>query len=81
MAPSDRKTGLEFSGDEVANAFPQLRLPGKEVTDRGVVRLGNGFITAGFPELRLPGQEIADSGMVRLGNGFITAKFPTNSAR
>jgi hypothetical protein len=74
MASIDQEFGL-------AAEFPQLRLPNKEVADSGVVRLGNGFVSANFPELRLPSEEIADSGIVRLGNGFISANFPSNSRR
>jgi hypothetical protein len=74
MASIDQEFGL-------AAEFPQLRLPNQEVADSGIVRLGNGMITANFPELRLPNQEIADRGFVRLGNGMITAVFPPNSPR
>jgi len=84
MASIDQKIGSELPGDEVANAapqFPQLRLPNEQVADRGIVRLGNGMITAGFPQLRLPNEKIADSGLVRLGNGMIAGKLPFNSAR
>ena len=42
MASIDQEFGL-------AAEFPQLRLPNKEVADGGIVRLGNGFITAQFP--------------------------------
>jgi hypothetical protein len=80
MASTDQK----FPGNEVADTaakFPKLRLPNREVADPGIVRLGNGMITAGFPQLRLPNPEIADSGIVRLGNGMIAGKLPFNSAR
>jgi hypothetical protein len=80
MASIDQKIGLEVA-DTAAAEFPQLRLPNRETVDSGIVRLGNGFITAQFPELSLPSQEIADNGIVRLGNGFITAQFPVNSPR
>jgi hypothetical protein len=33
-------------------AFPPLRQPKPEITDRGAVRLGYSGITAGFPPLR-----------------------------
>ena len=33
-------------------AFPPLRQPKPETTDRGIVRLGAGNITAAFPPLR-----------------------------
>jgi hypothetical protein len=83
MASIDQKSVSESPRDEMAATapkFPQLRLPNQEVADSGIVRLGNGMITATFPELRLPNQEIADRGIVRLGNGMITAVFPSNSA-
>ena len=69
---------FDEAADNAAQAtrFPKLRLPNHEIADSGIVRVGNGFITANFPELRLPTEEIADSGIVRLGNGFITANFP-----
>ena len=74
MAKIDKAFGL-------APEFPQLHLPNEEIADRGIVRLGNGMITATFPELRLPNEEIADRGIARLGNGMITANFPVNSSR
>ena len=81
MAKVDKRIGSELPGDDTASKFPQLRLPNQKIADSGIVRLGNGMITATFPELRLPSQEIADRGIVRLGNGMITATFPRNPAR
>ena len=83
MASIEQKTGSELPGEmaDAAPQFPQLRLPNQEVADRGIVRLGNGMITANFPQLRLPNAEIADSGIVRLGNGMIAGKLPFNAAR
>jgi hypothetical protein len=55
MASIDQKIGSELPGDEVADTaaltaeLPQLRLPSREIADSGIVRLGNGFITANFP--------------------------------
>jgi hypothetical protein len=57
-------------------AFPPLRQPKPEITDRGTVRLGDSCITAAFPPLRQPKPEIADPGTVRLGDSCITAAFP-----
>ena len=84
MASVDQKNGSKLPGHEVADSapkFPKLRLPNREAADPGIVRLGNGMITAGFPQLRLPNEKIADSGLVRLGNGMIAGKLPFNSAR
>jgi hypothetical protein len=55
MASIDQKIGSELASDEVAataaliSEFPLLRLPTREIADSGIVRLGNGFITANFP--------------------------------
>jgi hypothetical protein len=53
MASIDQKIGSELSdvADTAASTaeFPQLRLPTREIADSGIVRLGNGFITANFP--------------------------------
>ena len=54
MAKVDKRIGLK-PGDDIAPEFPQLRLPNQKIADSGIVRLGNGMITATFPELRLPG--------------------------
>jgi hypothetical protein len=54
----------------------ELQPPKPEIVDRGIVRLGCGFITGQFPPLRMPKLEIADKGVVRLGCGFITGRFP-----
>ena len=60
----------------IAAAFPPLRQPKPEITDRGTVRLGEACITAEFPPLRRPKPEIADRSTVRLGEACITAEFP-----
>ena len=55
MASIDQKIGSELPSEEAADTaaltsgFPQLRLPNREIADSGIVRLGNGFITANFP--------------------------------
>ena len=55
MAKFDRKIEPEFVGVKgldtaaVSAEFPQLRLPTEEIADSGIVRLGNGFISADFP--------------------------------
>ncbi len=53
-----------------------LKVPTREIADRGTVRLGSGCITSEFPQLRRPQQETADRGTVRLGSGCITSEFP-----
>ncbi|HVH80027.1 MAG TPA: hypothetical protein VM782_11595 [Stellaceae bacterium] len=56
--------------------MPSLRLPTREIVDRGTIRLGSSNVSGAMPELKLPRPETVDRGTIRLGSSNVSAVMP-----